>query len=709
MSLEGKLTMLAGAIRDKLGVETTFTLDELAETIGGFKLAKDDDGNWKVSYPAVNEDRLACGEFDKGSYGIQVSYDGFKNADWNGVSADLEDGETITKSCSWTVKAPPQGGTFTLVTNCYEASNSNCYLAGVVKDKETKTFDYATLDKMKVGESGLYYKDNPYNWHNKDIKVDIPLEPGETCVVTLFGCVKAASKNRAALYATRYKLVAPETTLIDGIEPVTEEMKDVDVTLTSSLENDDLPFGFYLVSDDSPTAIGKDNKLLRVSTQSNGHSVVHYTFKPSSDASMYIDAALESESNYDYGLIAVDTIKYSADSYKSIKSWNWSTRPDSKVLWGSGKVSSDKNKEIKLKADTQYYLSILYGKDSSGNTGADSVWINSIRIKMDAKKTIKTYHLSQHNYKMTDVFPDTYASLTDNVLKNLDYTHCTTYEGMFDCCTGLTNIELDVSKIPIPEGLTNIVRGCTGLKTITFKGLTADNEGLVTGELIGNTEAAVRTQDSEGKSLRMRYMSASEIEAAKTEINNTRKLVIPDGTEAIPDNAFANMEKVIISAKIPSSVKAIGKNAFYNTKFQCNITAEGIETIGDHAFAYSEVPTTWADTAVDDHTWNFPALKIVESGAFENGATKYTGKTIIFGSKGKGVEDIAADAFNQFIGYCSNKEWDAVKQRYNYSYRETTLKIYSNKLEPTSFYRLHFNSSDISYGTHGIEGDVYPA
>lgn len=505
MSLEGKLTMLAGAIRDKLGVETTFTLDELAETIGGFKLAKDDDGNWKVVCPAVNEERKAYVIFDNDSYGVQVSYDGFEKVDF-GVNAFLEDGETIIKSCSWTVKAPPQGGTFTLVTNCYEASNSNCYLAGVVKDKETKTFDCTTLDKMKVGENGLYYKDNPYNWQNKDINVDIPLEPGETCVVTFFGCVKAASKNRAALMATRYKLVAPETTFIDGIVPVTEEVqgKEMDVTLTSSLENDELPFEFKLESGSPYISTGGD--LMRIKTSDGGSNNVAYSFTPPCDMSMYIDAAVSSEKNFDFGVVVVDTEKYRW-TYGTIKDWQtFITSNGYLVVKGSGEVSSDKTKEIKLKAGTKYYLMMTYAKDGTGSKGFDALRIKNIRIKVIVDKKEKIYHLSKHNYKMTDVFPDTYASLTDDILSNLDYTHCTTYEGMFDCCAGLTNIELDVSNIPVPEGLTNIVRGCTGLKTIAFKGLTAENEGLVTGELIGNTEVEVEALDTDGNNLRERLM-----------------------------------------------------------------------------------------------------------------------------------------------------------------------------------------------------------
>ncbi len=695
MSLEGKLTMLAGAIRDKLGVETTFTLDELAETIGGFKLAEEDNGNWKVSCPAVNEDRVAFGIFDNGSYGIQVSYDGFEKANWNGINAFLEDGETITKSCSWTVKAPPQGGTFTLVTNCYEESNSNCYLAGVVKDKETKTFDYATLDKMKVGENGLCYKENPYNWHNKDINVDIPLEPGETCVVTFFGCVKAASKNRAALYAKRYKMVAREVTLIDGIEPVTG--KDIDVTLTNSLKNDELPFEFVKESD-SP-AISTGGNLMEVTAVDGSCNNVVYSFTPPCDMSMYIDASVSSETNWDFGVVVIDTQKHSWKSHTSIKNWSTTISSDGYlVLKGSGEASSDKEHEIKLKAGTKYYLMACYAKDSGGKKGSDKLWIKSIRVKASSK----IYHLSKHNYKMTDVFPDAYASLTDNILKKLDYTHCTTYEGMFDCCAGLTNIELDVSNIPVPDGLRNVVRGCTGLKTITFRGLTADNEGLVTGELIGNTEAKVTALGIDGRNLRIRYVTTAEIEAAKTEIKNTGKLIIPDGVEVIPAEAFMGVKEEIKAVTIPDSVKEIGEKAFYDCKFRCNMQANGLTLIGPMAFACKK-KRPFEDDLEDDNgkityfEWSFPNLKQICSGAFTNNNTRYTAYKMNLGIGTKKLPIIAEDAFKNYSGYWNEK----LRKRYG------GTAIYTYGIYPSNnsaCWQKHFGADSTVYDGYEIWG-----
>lgn len=667
MSFEGKLTMLASAIRDKLGVDTTFTLDDMARMIGGFQIKQGDDGNWKVECPAVDIQRLCYINLDSPS--VEFSAGDFEKS--NGfISGWLEDGETVTKSCSWKITAPPQGGTFTLVTNCYEPSDSKKYLAAVVKDKEVRAYDYTALSKTNVGENGLCYKDDLYNWKNKDIEVKVPLEPGETCVITFFGCVSEASSNRGSLIAKTYRIEAKETTLIDGIEPVTGGEEEVDATVVLKKAMSDAKLPFTITQIDGNSSVGANGNLLEVSASNGGCNCVYYFFTPKKDTSMYVDAVVDSEANWDWGFIAVDTMKWSFSSYDKIKNWKGLDSGSSAALVlrdsGSNKTS-DKNKEIKLKGGQSYYLSLIYAKDSGGSSGKDRLMVKSIRFVFKSTVDNRVYHLSKHNYKMQYISPDDFTTMTDERLKCLDYSHCTTYEEMFDGCAGLTEITLDVSNIPVPEGLRNVIHGCTALKKITFTGLTAENEVLVTGELIGNTTAVIVTKDASGKTLRKREITAEEIEQIKAQVKEDGTLVIPDGVISIPEKAFLNAGTVK-KAVIPDSVESIGAYAFYNCTFDCNLKAGEVKTIGSYAFM-SGSARAWGGALSSYHTWQFPQLDTLGEGAFMDQNTESTAYSFVFGSPTHGVSRVAADSFSNFAGFEMNDVG-------NYS----IVTIYSNTL-----------------------------
>ena len=646
MSLEKKLTQLADVIREKLGVETTFTLDEMADAILSFELGEQ---SWTVHYPAIDITMDAAKNLDKPS--VTYRPQTFKTLSSGEVNALIESDTNTQKSCNWVIDAPPQGCTFSLEFSCTESGgyNSGYYFFGIVKADRAKRFSYTTINTTNVGDNGLCYKNDPFSQGGKREVVDIALEGGKQHVINAMLVTKGTAPDSAAVSIYGYRITAPETELTDGIVFETGEIKDEsqNIILTDSLENDSLPFKFEALTE--ANWIGRDERLIEIMASGGKTQCAAYSFTPPYDISMYIDAAVSSEKNYDFGIVIVDTKRHSFYSVGAIKSWKSTelTSDGYLSLQASGEVLNDDKQEMKLKGGKTYYLVMAYGKDSSGDKGDDMLIINNIRFVFKKITDTREYHLSKHHYKMKDAFPDTYTTLTDDILPHLDYTLCTTYEEMFDGCAGLTKITLDISNVPLPGGLRNIVRGCTNLKEITFTGLTADSEAL-TGELIGNTTAILDVMDANGKSFRRRVMTEEEIAAVKAEINSKQTLTIPDGITEIPDEAFAGTQKVIKKITIPATVRVIGKKAFHNCHFNCDLTANGVRIIKERAFSSSS--KAWGSADIEKR-WRFPSLDTVETQAFYSSSSWMTAVYFYFGSKTHAVTSIAEDAFKNFCGY----------------------------------------------------------
>ena len=694
MSLEKKLTQLADVIREKLGVETTFTLDEMADAILSFELGEQ---SWTVHYPAIDITMDAAKNLDKPS----VTYypQTFKALSSGEVNALIESDTNTQKSCNWVIDAPPQGCTFSLEFSCTESGgyNSGYYFFGIVKADRAKRFSYTTLNTTNIGNNGLCYKNDPFSQGGKREVVDIALEGGKQHVISAMLVTKGTAPDSAAVSIYGYRITAPEIELTDGIVFETGEIKDEsqNIILTDSLENDSLPFKFEALTE--ANWIGRDERLIEIMASGGKTHCAAYSFTPPYDISMYIDAAVSSEKNYDWGIVIVDTKRHSFYSSSAIQSWKTTelTSDGYLSLQASGEVSNDDKQEMKLKGGKTYYLVMAYGKDSSGNKGDDMLIINNIRFVSKKVTDTREYHLSKHHYKMKDAFPDTYTTLTDDILPHLDYTLCTTYEEMFDGCAGLTKITLDISNVPLPGSLRNIVRGCTNLKEITFTGLTEDNKAI-TSELIGNTTALLDVVDANGKTFREHVMTEEEIAAVKAEFQKNGELIIPNGVTEIPKEAFQVLLKRVSKVVIPKSVKKIGEYAFYGNLFDCGITAEGVEEIGAYAFGYSRLYTNWNAVISSNDAWVFPSLKTIGAQAFAYRASQFTTSKFIFGSEGKGVEEIAANAFNHFIGYCVN----------NSSYRSVPVTIYSNKVKKDHFGSDHKNLGGST--TYGISCTIEP-
>lgn len=106
---------------------------------------------------------------------------------------------------------------------------------------------------------------------------------------------------------------------------------------------------------------------------------------------------------------------------------------------------------------------------------------------------------------------------------------------------------------------------------------------------------------------------------------------IPEGVEEIGETAFyiqKNDAPVIEKFTLPSTVKTVGKYAFQNIKIKKLVLSEGVESIGDYAFY-------WSNSSSDDESFKgleeleIPAsLKELDSSTFN----LYNLKTLKYGS-----------------------------------------------------------------------------
>ncbi len=90
---------------------------------------------------------------------------------------------------------------------------------------------------------------------------------------------------------------------------------------------------------------------------------------------------------------------------------------------------------------------------------------------------------------------------------------------------------------------------------------------------------------------------------------------IPEGVEEICENAFySSANQTVEQYTIPSTVKKIGESAFYNWKIKKLVLSEGVEEIGRDAFYYYSYSSS--DTAVDTEVVLPSSIKKLESNAF---------------------------------------------------------------------------------------------
>ena len=101
--------------------------------------------------------------------------------------------------------------------------------------------------------------------------------------------------------------------------------------------------------------------------------------------------------------------------------------------------------------------------------------------------------------------------------------------------------------------------------------------------------------------------------------NNLDTLVIESGVETIGEWAFGN-NPYLHSVQLPTSLKVIGKNAFYDCQIDSLVVPEGVETIEDRAFYDSDriykldLPSTLKTIGEEAFTWAYISTLVLPEG-----------------------------------------------------------------------------------------------
>ena len=190
-----------------------------------------------------------------------------------------------------------------------------------------------------------------------------------------------------------YKKVSRDVNLIkyqeDGATPLegakfTIKSKD-DVIKAEEIQNN----GTYYFEKNNGKYIS--NNKNKSDTTANSYMKIDMT-KASEDATITVNAEISSESNYDYGYATI-TQAETAPVY------NTST---GRFVYISG-TQSAKDYSTTLAKGKVYYLHLGYRKDGSGNTGADTFTVNSIKINgvdyLDCTKGVQ--HTTDANGKIS--------------------------------------------------------------------------------------------------------------------------------------------------------------------------------------------------------------------------------------------------------------------------------------------------------------------
>ena len=297
---------------------------------------------------------------------------------------------------------------------------------------------------------------------------------------------------------------------------------------------------YYFENDNGKYISNNKNKS---STTANSYIKIDMT-NSMEDATVTVNAEISSEGNYDYGYATI-TQAETAPAY------NTST---GRFVYISGSQSA-KDYSATLKKGSIYYLHLGYRKDSSGNTGADTFTINSIKINdIDYLGYSKTYTTNEQGKIQVDLEAGTY----------------------------------EVKEIEAPEGYKlpdNPTTEITISKATTSEDITITNEkktGTVTvHHYIEGTTDSVPLSDGTTASDEIKTGNVGDIYAstARTDISEGYELVVE------PDNASGtyidgNIDVIYYYKTIPTSVIVHHYLEGTTTKLAEDVKFDGI--VGDN-------------------------------------------------------------------------------------------------------------------------------
>ena len=108
-----------------------------------------------------------------------------------------------------------------------------------------------------------------------------------------------------------------------------------------------------------------------------------------------------------------------------------------------------------------------------------------------------------------------------------------------------------------------------------------------------------------GETVRLKTLSLDRGSCLNNKYNKPKKIIIPEGVEAIMDGSFENMG--LTDVKFPNSLQYIGSNAFRGNEISGKISLPNVWKVDSYAFEGNKI------TGIDA-----PMLELIDTNAFEN-------------------------------------------------------------------------------------------
>ena len=108
-----------------------------------------------------------------------------------------------------------------------------------------------------------------------------------------------------------------------------------------------------------------------------------------------------------------------------------------------------------------------------------------------------------------------------------------------------------------------------------------------------------------GETVRLKTLSLDMGSCLNSKYNKPKKIIIPEGVEAIMDGSFENME--LTDVKFPNSLQYIGSNAFRGNEISGKISLPNVWKVDSYAFEGNKI------TGIDA-----PMLELIDTNAFQH-------------------------------------------------------------------------------------------